>query len=103
MGDLQDCTSGKILISTEFNGSEAEGDVGGGAKELRGLLKSDSSKDPKPNKADIEAGSNQQCELAPQVDPAASTVAEETKEQTTNDQTKKSAATRAGSTTEKGA
>merc|ERR1712013_15977 len=96
--DLQDCTSGKILISTEFNRSGAKGNVGGGAKELRGLLKSDSSKDPKPDKADVEAGSNQQCELAPQVDPAASRVEEQTKEKTTNDQTKKSVAKKAGST-----
>merc|ERR1712013_9003 len=97
--DLQDCTSGKILISTEFNGSEANNVVGGGAKELRGLLKSDSSKDPKPDKADVEAGSNQQCELAPQVASAVSRV-EQTKEKTTNDQTKKSVAKKAGSTAE---
>merc|ERR1711874_170266 len=41
--DLQDCKSGKILISTEFNGSDAKGVIGGGVKELRDMLQSDKS------------------------------------------------------------
>merc|ERR1712083_828528 len=48
--DLQDCKSGKILISTEFSGSDAKAVVGGGVKELRGLLPSEKTqpaeKDP---------------------------------------------------------
>merc|ERR1712083_1111577 len=39
--DLQDCKSGKILISTEFSGSDAKAVIGGGVKELRNMLKSD--------------------------------------------------------------
>merc|ERR550532_2369738 len=39
--DLQDCKSGKILISTEFSGSDAKAVIGGGVKELRDMLKSD--------------------------------------------------------------
>merc|ERR1712037_699660 len=39
--DLQDCKLGKILISTEFSGSDAKAVVGGGVKELRDMLKSD--------------------------------------------------------------
>merc|ERR1712130_6257 len=39
--DLQACKSGKILISTEFNGSDAKTVIGGGVKELRGMLQSD--------------------------------------------------------------
>merc|ERR1712113_932683 len=42
--DLQDCKSGKILISTEFSGSDAKAAVGGGVKELRGLLLSEKGK-----------------------------------------------------------
>merc|ERR1712037_928060 len=42
--DLQDCKSGKILISTEFSGSDAKTVVGGGVKELRGLLQSEKGK-----------------------------------------------------------
>merc|ERR1712037_87199 len=41
--DLQDCKSGKILISTEFSGSDAKAVIGGGVKELRNMLKSDKS------------------------------------------------------------
>merc|ERR550532_1058140 len=41
--DLQDCKSGKILISTEFSGSDAKAVIGGGVKELRDMLKSDKS------------------------------------------------------------
>merc|ERR1712110_1369044 len=41
--DLQDCKSGKILISTEFNGSDAKAVIGGGVKELRDMLQSDKS------------------------------------------------------------
>merc|ERR1712037_822921 len=41
--DLQDCKSGKILISTEFSGSDAKAVVGGGVKELRDMLRSDKS------------------------------------------------------------
>merc|ERR1739840_26029 len=41
--DLQDCKSGKILISTEFNGTDAKAVTGGGVKELRDMLQSDKS------------------------------------------------------------
>merc|ERR1712037_480080 len=41
--DLQDCKSGKILISTEFSGSDAKAVIGGGVKELRDMLKSEKS------------------------------------------------------------
>merc|ERR1712037_289830 len=41
--DLQDCKSGKILISTEFSGSDAKAVIGGGVEELRNMLKSDKS------------------------------------------------------------
>merc|ERR1712192_183696 len=60
--DLQNCKSGKILISTEFHGSDAKTVVGGGVKELRDLLQSDKEKiesDEKSASSDNQIGTSE--------------------------------------------
>merc|ERR1719239_140116 len=98
--DLQDCKSGKILISTEFNGSDAEAVTGGGVKELRDILQSDKEKiesdekgtssEPKDQmnqgKAETDANLNRESQITKAEDPVVGTqdprVQEEEKQQT---------------------
>merc|ERR1712112_99603 len=78
--DLQACKSGKILISTEFNGSDAKTVVGGGVKELRGMLQSDKSNTESDEKS-------QTLEPKEWVSPAKAENDEEESEQQTDDPT----------------
>merc|ERR1712222_107595 len=98
--DLQDCKSGKILISTEFNGSDAKAVTGGGVKELRDILQSDKEKiesdekgtssEPKDQmnqgKAETDANLNREGQITKAEDPVVGTqdprVKEEEKQQT---------------------
>merc|ERR1712083_825867 len=98
--DLQDCKSGKILISTEFNGSVAKAVTGGGVKELRDILQSDKEKiesyekgassEPKDQmnqgKAETDADRNQEGQSTKTEDPVVGTqdprAEEEVKQQT---------------------
>merc|ERR1712212_1169256 len=92
--------SGKILISTEFDGTDAKAVTGGGVKELRDILQSDKEKiesdekgtssEPKDQmnqgKAETDANLNREGHITKAEDPVVGTqdprVKEEEKQQT---------------------